>query len=136
MLDSMTDRLMGNETHNGTARLFVKIGRHIRVVNIANILYIQASGDYIDIALATGEIIHTKDKITHFEDRLPKHLFVRIHRSFVVNKEYIIEIKAKQNNYEFTLTNDAVVVSGPTYRKYIREQFFMNLDQDKKNRNS
>ncbi len=47
------------------------------------------------VALVTGEIIHTKDKITHFEDRLPKNLFVRIHRSFVLNKQYVMEIKAK-----------------------------------------
>ena len=130
MLDSMTDRLMGNETQNGTAKLFVKIGTHLSVVSIANIVYIQASGDYIDITLATGEVLHSKNKITHFEDRLPKNLFVRIHRSLVLNKQHIREIKAKQNSYEFTLTNDVAVVSGPTYRKYIRELFFLNLAKD------
>ncbi len=130
MLNSTTDHYVTNEINNGAVRLFIKIGRRIRAINIANILYIQASGDYINIALATGEIFHSKNKITDFENRLPRNLFVRIHRSYILNKEYIKEIKAKQNNYEFMLTNDVVVVSGPTYRKYIRELFFLNLTQD------
>lgn len=113
MLNPIMDHYMSNEASSGTFRIFIKIGRCIRAINIANILYIQASGDYIDIALTTGEVLHSKNKITHFEDRLPKNLFVRIHRSFVLNKQYIREIKAKQNSYEFTLTNDVVVVSGP-----------------------
>ncbi|MGA9854401.1 MAG: LytTR family DNA-binding domain-containing protein [Gammaproteobacteria bacterium] len=120
---------MSNEMRAETSKLLVKVGRHIRVVNLTNILYIHASGDYVDIVLATGEIIHTKDKITHFECRLPTRLFVRIHRSFIVNKDYIREIKAKQNNYGFTLANDVVIISGPTYRKYVRERFILNLDE-------
>ena len=130
MLNPMMDHYMSNEANSGTFRVFVKIGRSIRAINIANIVYIQASGDYIDITLATGEVLHSKNKITHFEDRLPKNLFVRIHRSLVLNKQHIREIKAKQNSYEFTLTNDVAVVSGPTYRKYIRELFFLNLAKD------
>ncbi len=124
MYNLMPDRSVGHEKPSRIDKIFVKVGRRIRIVNFANILYIRAAGDYIDIALVSGEIIHTKDKITHFEDRLAMHTFMRIHRSIIINKEYIREIKAKHNNYEFTLINEEVVHSGPKYRKHVREQFF------------
>lgn len=127
MYNLVSDIPVGIEKPGGSDKVFVKIGRRLRIVNTANILYVRAAGDYIDIALVSGEVIHTKEKIAHFEDRLAMHTFMRIHRSIVINKEYIREIKAKHNNYEFILTNEEVVHSGPKYRKHIREQFFRSL---------
>jgi diamine N-acetyltransferase len=130
MLSSIKDYPTNQEVSSTITKLYVKTGRHIRVVDLRNILYIRASGDYVDIALATGETIHTKDKMARFIKRLPAHQFMRIHRSFIMNKDCIKEIKATNNKYEFTLSNDETLASGPTYRKVVRGQFMMNIVRD------
>jgi DNA-binding LytR/AlgR family response regulator len=129
MYNPISDVPVGIEKPRGSDKIFVKIGRRLRIVISTNILYVRAAGDYIDIALISGEIIHTKDKITDFEDKLSMYPFMRIHRSIVINKEYIRVIKANHNNYAFTLSNDEVLHSGPKYRKQIREQFFKDPTQ-------
>lgn len=100
----------------------VKIGTRIRLIDPAAIAYAKASGDYVDISLASGEVLHSKEPITRLEKRLPNDLFLRVHRSYVVNIGCVREIRSRQNAYELVLTNDKRIVSSTTYRHQIRDR--------------
>ncbi|MGA9852619.1 MAG: LytTR family DNA-binding domain-containing protein [Gammaproteobacteria bacterium] len=126
VLQMMPDFIAKNELINLIGKLPVKVGTRIRFVNLINILYVTACGNYVDIAIVSGETLHTKEQIADIENRLPRSLFMRVHRSFIVNKEHVKEIRSKQNDYELTLVNDVVITSGSTYRKHIREQFLLS----------
>lgn len=65
----------------------IKENRKNRVVALNQVRYIESLGDYVKIHLGE-ENITTKEKISSLEKRLPTQ-FIRIHRSFLVNKLYV-----------------------------------------------
>ena len=119
MMIADSDRGVGILSSIG--KLSVKIGTRIRLVDLMNIAYIRACRDYVDIAMASGEMLHTKEQITRLENDLPAYLFARVHRSYIVNTEYIQEIRVRQNDYDLVLNTGTVITSGSNYRKQIRE---------------
>ncbi len=64
-------------------------------IEFNNLLYIESMADYIKIHLADGEEIKSKEKISHLEKELPDS-FIRIHRSFIVNKEKITSFNREE----------------------------------------
>lgn len=127
MHDLAENYAVTNHNEQTDHQLYVKVGTSIKLVEMANIVCAQAAGNYVGIVMVTGETIHAKETISHIAARMPGDLFVRIHRSYVVNIRYIRELKSRQNNYELTLMNDMRVLSGTTYRKYLRKRFSARL---------
>ncbi len=130
VLQMMPDFITNNELPSLFGKLSVKVGTRIRFINLMNIVYVHASGNYINITTISGETIHTKEKIVDIDSRLPRNFFTRVHRSFIINKEHVKEIRVKQNDYEMILVNDVRITTGTTYRKHIREEFFMRRARD------
>jgi len=69
--------------------LTVRSKRKMRTLLFDEILFIESMSDYVKIHLANNEVVVTKEKIGKLETRLPE-MFVRIHRSFIVNKHKVI----------------------------------------------
>ncbi len=65
--------------------------KHIKVL-FQDILYVESIKDYVRIH-TTDQWITTKDKISEFEQKLPDY-FLRIHRSFIVNKRKLTAFTA------------------------------------------
>jgi len=63
--------------------IIVKEGTTKHVVNIADILYIEALKDYSKVVTADRKLM-TLSKLKHFVDKLPANQFTRIHRSYAV----------------------------------------------------
>lgn len=78
-----------NKTDND---LYVNIDRRLIKIDIPSIYLIEAKGDYIHIkTFGKNYTVHsTLKKIT---DKLPDDLFLKIHRSFVINTKHIIDIE-------------------------------------------
>lgn len=127
MYDSPTNFVTTAHEVQNAQQLCVKVGTSIKLIEMVNIAYVQAAGNYVGIVMVGGETVHTKETISHIAERLPLRLFVRIHRSCIVNIRCIREIKSRQNNYEFTLNNGTRILSGTTYRKATRERFSASL---------
>lgn len=73
-------------------RISVKDGSRIHLIQLDELLYIQASGDYVTLFTTNGQYV--KDQtMKYFESRLPASTFIRIHRSCIVNCEYIARIE-------------------------------------------
>lgn len=83
----MTDKSIAIEDHT----IFVKVDSLLQRINMADIAWVEAAGDYIKIQ--TGEksymVYSTLKKI---EETLPSAQFVRIHRSYIVNLSKIANI--------------------------------------------
>ena len=56
-------------------------------------MYIESVKDYIHIH-TTSDTVITKEKISEFEQKLPKQ-FLRIHRSFIVNSRRLTAFTAQ-----------------------------------------
>jgi DNA-binding LytR/AlgR family response regulator len=64
--------------------IFVKADKKFIKVNFSDIWYVEGLKDYVIIKTGTGRII-TLQTMKSLEDRLPKSIFMRIHRSYIVN---------------------------------------------------
>ena len=66
----------------------VRSNRRTSRIEFDQLLYVESMADYIKIHLADGGEVVSKEKISHLETELPDS-FLRIHRSFIVNKRKI-----------------------------------------------
>lgn len=68
--------------------IFIKSDRRYFRVNLKDILFIEALKDYVIIQTGTQRLItHLNLKTIH--DMLPRQLFLRVNRSYLVNKDRI-----------------------------------------------
>lgn len=105
------DRLLV-ETHSG--RL---IG-----LQTANIIQIEASGDYAKIITFSGDQYLTSTRMALLEQRLNPNVFTRVHRSDIVNMNAIKEIEKDGNGgYYILLANEKAVRVSRTYVTNVRK---------------
>lgn len=72
--------------------MYVNIDRRLVKIHIPDIYLVEAKGDYINIKTETkNHIVHTTMK--KIEDKLPDSLFLKIHRSFIINVKKIVDIE-------------------------------------------
>lgn len=74
--------------------IFVKADKKLVKINYSNILYIEGLKDYVIIRQAASRVI-TLQTMKSLQNKLPIDLFMRIHRSYIVN---IDQIKAIVGN--------------------------------------
>ncbi len=75
-----------------TKEIYVNIDKRLIKIDIATINFIQANGDYILIKTEINNYtVHTTLK--KIEEKLPKSSFLKIHRSYVINVNKIIDIQ-------------------------------------------
>ncbi len=72
--------------------LYVNIDRRLVKIGLASIYLIEAKGDYILIKTDTKNYtVHSTMK--KIENKLPANLFLKVHRSFIINTNEIIDIE-------------------------------------------
>lgn len=77
---------------NNTGTLFIKSDYKMIRVDINSIKYIESMSEYVRIYIEKKEKpIITLNSLQKLEARLPSH-FMRVHRSYIVNLQKIIEI--------------------------------------------
>ncbi|HEY0655996.1 MAG TPA: LytTR family DNA-binding domain-containing protein [Chryseosolibacter sp.] len=72
----------------GENYVYFKVDKKMIKVRMSEILYIESIKDYVKVKTGEKEIV-TQQKISYLEESLPKENFLRIHRSFIVNREKI-----------------------------------------------
>ena len=72
--------------------LYVNIDRRLIKIDIPSIYLVEAKGDYIQVKTETKNYtVHSTLK--KIEDKLPNDLFLKIHRSYIINVQKIIDIE-------------------------------------------
>ena len=92
---------------------FLELTSNRKLVRIPyeNIIYIESLADYIKLHSTQNGEVMSKEKISVIEEKLPDD-FIRIHRSFIVNREKITSF----NNNEVEL-NKVILSIGRSYKK-------------------
>lgn len=71
---------------------YVNIDRRLIKIEFDLVIIVEAKGDYIHIKTeGKNYIVHSTLK--KIEDKLPKDLFLKVHRSFIINTKKIIDIE-------------------------------------------
>ena len=85
----LTDKSETYADKNLTDSLFIRTQKNFRKILYSSILYIEASGSYCNIHLDNGTQILVAFTLTEIMQNLSEYIFIRIHRSFIINKEHI-----------------------------------------------
>ena len=103
-------------------RISVKDGARIHIIDLEEILYLQASGDYVTIFTTTGQYLK-EQTMKYFEQSLPSPAFVRIHRSTIVHTAQIarIELFGKET-YQVRLKNGVTLRASHSGYKLLKEK--------------
>ncbi|HYF33333.1 MAG TPA: LytTR family transcriptional regulator DNA-binding domain-containing protein [Chitinophagaceae bacterium] len=99
-------------------RIVVKIAGRIRIIPVDEVQYLEASDDYVKIHTRDGAFIKNRT-MGNFEQVLDAQQFVRCHRSYIVNVQFITRIDPyeKENFLAILKTGDKVPVSKTGYAK-------------------
>ncbi|MCD7971411.1 MAG: LytTR family transcriptional regulator [Candidatus Azobacteroides sp.] len=98
-------------------RIAVKNGTQVDIIPVTEIIYLQAEGDYVRIVSSKGKFLK-EQTMKSFENTLPPEKFIRIHRSYIVNVEFIsqIELYNKQTQLLRLKDNTTLKVSSNGYK--------------------
>lgn len=100
-----------------TDYIYVKSGYEQIKVPFEDILYLEATGNYITFVLQDNKIL-SRNTFAEVLDLLPKDKFVRIHRSYIASINKIEKVERDQ----LTIKNKEIPVSD-TYRQALKSIF-------------
>lgn len=96
--------------------IFVKSDRRFFKINLKDVLFIEGLKDYVIIQM-DGQRIITRMNVKSIHDLLPKKTFLRINRSYIINKNHIDSF---DNNDVFIRSHEIAI--GNSYRDTFFEE--------------
>jgi two-component system LytT family response regulator len=75
-------------------RLFIEVDERSRFLKVSDIVVISAMGDYSQIFSSDGQKSLVLKPLKDWEERLPAKHFTRIHRSTIINVEYVERLES------------------------------------------
>ncbi|MDR1624315.1 MAG: LytTR family transcriptional regulator [Tannerellaceae bacterium] len=102
-------------------KISVKDGGRIHIIKLNDLFCIQACGDYVTLFTPSGQFIK-EQTMKHFEKHLPSD-FVRIHRSAIVNTNYIMRVELYgKESYHIRLKNGTSLRASGSGYKLLKER--------------
>ena len=108
-----------DETAESNDYISIKSDYKVNLVRYNDIIYIESVGEYIRLHLKDGSKLTTLFRLKNMETELPQKNFMRVHRSYIVNIDYVSSF-ARGKIY---LSNGDYVPISINYRDTFREHF-------------
>lgn len=106
-------------------RLLLEIGGRVQFLKLDLLVCLRAAGDYSEVITTTGKPALVLKSLKEWEERLPENYFARIHRSTIINLEYVERIEGHFNrSYQIHLRHwpEPLLVSR-RYAAQLKQQF-------------
>lgn len=97
--------------------LFVKADYKIVRIELSDIKYIESMHEYVKIHLTDGKPVMTLLSLKSIEEQLPSDRFMRVHRSYIVNKE---KIRVVERN-RIVFDNNVYIPVSDQYKEAFQE---------------
>lgn len=108
-------------------RLVVKSGGVTRFLNTSDLEWIEGAGVYVTLHTAGKEILH-RASLTDLESRLDPRVFIRIHRSAIINIEKVSHLEPiSHGEFEVVMKSCARVKLSRTYRAQLEARLGQSL---------
>jgi two-component system LytT family response regulator len=106
-------------------RIVVKTGNKINIIPAGEIHYLEAQDDYVMIYIESGRFLKQKT-MKYFEAHLDPGVFIRVHRSYIVNINQILQLEQyEKESYLIVMKKGTrLPVSKTGYRKIKTELDF------------
>jgi DNA-binding LytR/AlgR family response regulator len=108
-----------NTTTQHPGFIFVRKQQTLHRVNLSEIRYVNAEGNYCYLMVADDKKFAIKISLRQLQKELPEDQFVRIHKSYLVNVSLITHLKMKERQ---AYLNEEVIPIGRTYMSDLTER--------------
>ena len=110
------------EAEGYLTRIVFRKGAGIKIIPLNLITYLASEDDYVMIYYSEGKALKPKT-MKYYEDHLPPSLFMRVHRSYIVNIEQITRLEPySKDNYVAVLKSGEKIPVSRTGYKLLREK--------------
>lgn len=112
-----------NNGHGREPKIAFRSKRRITVLHSADIRFISAQGNYLKVH-ARRQVQRFRDTISNVERKLDPRMFMRIHRSTIINLQHIREVRNRQSGDAVVVLFDGTALGiSRTYRDAIHRHF-------------
>ena len=98
------------------SHLTVEDDEQTKEVALDQVLFLAADGNYVRVH-AQGNTYEIRETMTGISAKLDPSRFVRVHRSFIVNLTYVLDVVTKESTAFARLSNGIEVPLGRNYRQ-------------------
>lgn len=102
--------------------LFFKVDRKLKKVEVADIRFAEAIGDYVKLHTAR-EVLVLSESLRNLREQLPDNMFFRIHKSYIISLNHIEFVEGN-----FVRLGQSDLPIGASYR----EEFLEKLQENRK----
>jgi two-component system LytT family response regulator len=106
----------------GTQKVMLPTLEGFEIVNIKTIIYCEAVDNFTRFYFESGNPLLICRTLKYFEELLNDYNFFRIHRSYLINPEYVIRYSKGKGGY-VTMKNNKELEISPTKKKDFLEIF-------------
>ncbi len=106
-------------------RIRIPTGKGWRLLEVSDIVFIRAQGNYSDITMSDGSTIVVIKLLREFEEELASSGFFRPHNSYLVNPRHVLEYVRSDGGW-LILSNQAEISVSKKYRQDLNKLTFMD----------
>ncbi|WP_339918369.1 response regulator transcription factor [Yeosuana marina] len=117
IIEENTTKTVIEDAKTLSKNFFLKGDKKHHQIHLESILFIEAYGHFTKVYLE-NEMILSNEKISSFEEFLPKNEFIRTHKSFIIAKTKINQIEGNR-----ILIKEHKIPIGQTYKSRISKLY-------------
>ena len=105
-IETLLYNLVNDKNQNN--RLVIPSHEGLQFIQVNEIIYLEAESNYTSIYLQDDSRVFVSKTLKDFEDMLPSNLFIRIHHSFIINKNHVRKF-LKNDGGQVLMSNEKVL---------------------------
>ena len=98
MVDEKSELNLRTKKIQKDSHLILMVANHPESIKVQNIIYIEALEHYCNVFTTDVKKLLVRKSMKEWETLLPQDLFIRIHRSIIVNLDYVLKFEKWFNN--------------------------------------
>ncbi len=104
-------------------RILVQSGKKLITIAVGDIIRIEADGDYSRLVIPNATYLSNYG-ISRLAEKLDPKVFIRVHRSAIINFNYIESVEKHSSSYDVIMANKDVVRVSRGYMDNIKNRIF------------
>ncbi|MGJ8716479.1 MAG: LytR/AlgR family response regulator transcription factor [Maribacter stanieri] len=112
------NKVKTNKTVDKSDSFTIKSGYDLHKVKFEDIQYIVSDSEYVTFHMANKKII-SNQRLKALEQELPSAMFMRVHRSYIINKSSVTGLKGRD-----LMLSDVIIPVSDSYYDKVKDELF------------
>ncbi|WP_423999979.1 LytR/AlgR family response regulator transcription factor [Maribacter sp. IgM3_T14_3] len=112
------NKVKTNKTVDKSDSFTIKSGYDLHKVKFEDIQYIISDSEYVTFHMANKKII-SNQRLKALEQELPSAMFMRVHRSYIINKSSVTGLKGRD-----LMLSDVIIPVSDSYYDKVKDEVF------------